>query len=250
MKRSAARLADRRLEVAMPDTALAKGDGPDLGTLPSWDLNDLYPGMDSRELKADLDRMETASKDFHAAYAGKLAALDGNAFAAAIREYERIDEVLSRIMSYAGLVYNGNMVDPAIAKFYQSAQERVNGISTHLVFFTLEINRLDERDLAAKLKASKELAHYAPWLRDVRLFREHQLSDEVERLLHEKHVVGRAAWNRLPTHPTLGENRAIVAASGARIVLGHSCDPATLSALATHIPLLSADLATGASLDI
>ncbi|WP_264656835.1 M3 family oligoendopeptidase [Azospirillum canadense] len=180
-----------------PDTAVAKGDGPDLGTLPSWDLNDLYPGMDSPELKADLDRMETASKEFHTTYAGKLAGLDGNGFAAAIREYERIDEVLSRIMSFAGLVYNGNMVDPAIAKFYQSAQERVNGISTHLVFFTLEINRLEERDLAAKMKASKDLARYAPWLRDVRLFREHQLSDEVERLLHEKHVVGRSAWNRL-----------------------------------------------------
>ncbi|MBP2311976.1 M3 family oligoendopeptidase [Azospirillum soli] len=186
-----------RLPDTAPDTALAAAEGPDLGTLPAWDLNDLYPGMESRELKADLDRMESAAKEFHAAYAGKLASLDGAAFAKAIREYERIDEVLSRIMSYAGLIYSGNMVDPAIGKFYQSTQERVNGISTHLVFFTLEINRLDETALESTLKASTELAHYGPWLRDVRLFREHQLSDEVERLLHEKHVVGRAAWNRL-----------------------------------------------------
>ena len=186
-----------RLPDTAPDTALAAAEGPDLGTLPAWDLNDLYPGMESRELKADLDRMESAAKEFHAAYAGKLAGLDGATFAKAIREYERIDEVLSRIMSYAGLIYSGNMVDPAIGKFYQSTQERVNGISTHLVFFTLEINRLDETALEATLKASNDLAHYAPWLRDVRLFLEHQLSDEVERLLHEKHVVGRAAWNRL-----------------------------------------------------
>ncbi len=186
-----------RLPDTAPDTALAAAEGPDLGTLPAWDLNDLYPGMESRELKADLDRMESAAKEFHAAYAGKLASLDGATFAKAIREYERIDEVLSRAMSYAGLVYSGNMVDPAIGKFYQSTQERVNGISTHLVFFTLEINRLDETALESTLKASNDLAHYAPWLRDVRLFREHQLSDEVERLLHEKHVVGRAAWNRL-----------------------------------------------------
>lgn len=185
-------------QTTMPDSALAAtGDGPDLGALPSWDLTDLYPGMGSPELKADLERMERASKDFYEKYATKLAGLDGDAFAAAIRAYEHIDEVLSRVMSYAGLVYNGNMTDPAIAKFYQSAQERVNGISTHLVFFTLEINRLEDKVLDAKLKASKDLARYAPWLRDVRLFREHQLSDEVERLLHEKHVVGRAAWNRL-----------------------------------------------------
>jgi len=176
-----------------PETAAS----PDLGPLPSWDLRDLYAGMDAPELKADLDRMEADAKAFHHAYAGKVVELNGDGLAKAIREYERIDEVLSRVMSYAGLVYSGNMADPGIGKFYQSAQERVNGISTHLVFFTLEINRLEEGALQQRLRASKDLAHYGPWLRDVRLYREHQLSDEVERLLHEKHVVGRSAWNRL-----------------------------------------------------
>ena len=177
--------------------ALENSAGPDLGQLPTWDLRDLYPGMESPELKADLTRMEAEAKAFHEAYAGRVGELDGDTLARAVREYERIDEVLSRAMSYAGLVYSGNMADPAIGKFYQSAQERVNGISTHLVFFTLEINRLEEGTLQARLKASKDLAHYASWIRDVRLYREHQLSDELERLLHEKHVVGRAAWNRL-----------------------------------------------------
>ena len=177
--------------------ALDTSAGPDLGQLPTWDLHDLYPGTDSPELKADLARMEVDSKAFHDFYAGRVAELDGDGLARAIREYERIDEVLSRAMSYAGLVYSGNMADPDIGKFYQSAQERVNGISTHLVFFTLEINRLEEDALQARLRASKDLAHYASWVRDVRLYREHQLSDELERLLHEKHVVGRAAWNRL-----------------------------------------------------
>ncbi|PWC45735.1 M3 family oligoendopeptidase [Azospirillum sp. TSO22-1] len=177
--------------------ALDNAAGPDLGTLPTWDLRDLYPGMDSPELKADLVRMEGEAKAFHEAYAGRVASLDGDTLARAVREYERIDEVLSRAMSYAGLVYSGNMADPEIGKFYQSAQERVNGISTHLVFFTLEINRIDEDALQSRVRASKDLAHYASWIRDVRLYREHQLSDELERLLHEKHVVGRAAWNRL-----------------------------------------------------
>ena len=175
--------------------AMAANDTPDLGALPTWDLSDLYPGTESPELKADLDRMERECKAFRERYAGKLAALSGDDLAAAIRQYEDIDETLSRVMSYAGLVYNGNMVDPTVAKFYQSAQERVNDISAHLIFFTLEINRLDENDLAAKQKASSSLRHYEPWLRDVRLYRDHQLSDEIERLLHENQVVGRAAWN-------------------------------------------------------
>ena len=86
-------------DTAAPDTAIPSGDRPELGRLPVWDLADLYPGMDSAELKADLDGMEAASRDFNAAYAGKLADLDGAALAKAIRDYERIDETLSRIMS-------------------------------------------------------------------------------------------------------------------------------------------------------
>lgn len=177
--------------------ALAATDSPDLGTLPAWDLNDLYPGMDAPELKADLDRADAAAKAFQERYAGTLPGLSGDALAEAIAAYEAIDETLSRVMSFASLTYSGDMADPIIGKFYQSAQERVNGVSTQLIFFTLEINRLDEDDVTAKLAASPALSRYAPWLRDVRLYRDHQLSDEVERLLHEKYVVGRAAWNRL-----------------------------------------------------
>jgi oligoendopeptidase F len=177
--------------------ALAATDSPDLGTLPAWDLNDLYPGMDAPELKADLDRADAAAKAFQERYAGTLPGLSGDALAEAIAAYEAIDETLSRVMSFASLTYSGDMADPIIGKFYQSMQERVNGVSTQLIFFTLEINRLDEDDVTAKLAASSALSRYAPWLRDVRLYRDHQLSDEVERLLHEKYVVGRAAWNRL-----------------------------------------------------
>lgn len=169
---------------------------PDLGELPTWDLGDLYPGQDSDALKADLDRMEKASKNFYRSYNGKLADLGGDQLGSAVAQYEEIDETLSRIMSYAHLVYAGDMNDPNVGKFFQGIQERVNGISTHLLFFTLELNRLDDSALAAKMK-SPELAKYAPWLRDIRVFRPHQLSDELERLLHEKYVVGRAAWNRL-----------------------------------------------------
>ncbi|MFD1627970.1 M3 family oligoendopeptidase [Azospirillum griseum] len=177
--------------------ALAATDSPDLGTLPTWDLTDLYPGMDAPELAADLDRTDAQAKAFQERYAGALAGLSGDALAQAIADYEAIDETLSRVMSFASLTYSGNMADPVIGKFYQSAQERVNAISTQLIFFTLEINRLEEEAVAARLADSPALARYAPWLRDVRLYRDHQLTDEVERLLHEKYVVGRAAWNRL-----------------------------------------------------
>ncbi|NQW08772.1 MAG: M3 family oligoendopeptidase [Alphaproteobacteria bacterium] len=174
----------------MSDTA------SDLGPLPEWNLNDLYPGRDSEGLKNDLDGCAAEARAFAERYKGRVAGLDGTELARAITVYEAMDEVLGRVMSYAHLLYAGDMSDPEIGKFFQSMQERVNAISSELLFFTLEINRIEQSDLDTKL-AAPELTHYGPWLRDTRAFREHQLSDEVETLLLEKSVVGRSAWTRL-----------------------------------------------------
>ena len=181
----------------MPDAAEPSASPETgLGTLPTWDLGDLYPGPESAELKADLARAGSEAKAFRARYEGTLAGLDGAALGAAIAAYEAIQETLGRISSYAQLTYSGDMNDPSIGRFYQTMQERTTDISTEILFFTLELNRLDEAVLKDKLM-DPAAAHYAPWLRDVRAFREHELSDDLERLLHEKHVTGRAAWTRL-----------------------------------------------------
>jgi oligoendopeptidase F len=167
-----------------------------LGALPQWDLSDLYPAPDSTELSADLNRMEAAAKAFEDRCKGKLGTLDGAALGAAIAEYEQIDEAMSRAGSYAQLVYAGDQSDPEKGKFYQGVFERLNVISVRLLFFTLEINKLDDGRLGTLMEAPA-LARYRPWLRDVRAMRPHQLDDEIERVLHEKYVVGRAAWVRL-----------------------------------------------------
>ena len=112
-------------------------------------------------------------------------------------------------MSYAQLVFSGNAEDPANGRFYQTLQERVTAISSHLLFFTLELNRLEEAALEKTIASSHALQRWRPWLRDLRVFRPHQLSDEAEKLLHEKDVTGRAAWNRL-FDETLAEMRVTV----------------------------------------
>jgi len=167
-----------------------------LGDLPEWDLADLYPGRDSPELQRDLAALSTDAAAFRARYEGRLAALSGGELGAAVAQYERLQETAGRIMSYAELVRAGNVADPDIARFFQTMHERINAVSTELLFFTLEINRLDDAALDAKL-ADPALAHYRPWLRDVRAMRPHQLSDELEKILLEKSVAGRAAWVRL-----------------------------------------------------
>jgi oligoendopeptidase F len=164
--------------------------------LPEWDLNDLYPGPDSPELKSDLDRSAAAARGFQGEYRGKLPQLSGDELAAAIARYEKLEDTLGRAMSYASLRYAANMSDPERSRFFQNIQEQINAISTELLFFTLEINRIDDVTLKQALETAA-LSHYQPWLRDVRAFRPYQLSDDLEKLLHEKSVAGAVAWQRL-----------------------------------------------------
>ena len=164
--------------------------------LPAWDLTDLYPAPDSPELAADLDRVEARARAFQAKHAGTLAALPGASLAAVLAEFQEIEEVLGRVMSYAQLQFSGDGTDPALGRFYQMASERVTGISSHLILLSLELNRMDDALLDGKL-ADPALARWSPWLRDLRVFRPHELSDELEKLLHEKEVTGRSAWSRL-----------------------------------------------------
>ena len=166
------------------------------GTLPVWNLDDLYPGRDSQDLTRDLEAAAGLAGRFRDDYHERLAGLDGDRLAGAIGRFEAIDETLSRIMSYAQLEHAAHVGDPEIGRFFQTMRERVTDISAQLLFFTLEINRIGDDALKAKL-ASPELAAYRPWLRDIRVFRAHELSDDMERLLHEKQVTGAGAWNRL-----------------------------------------------------
>ncbi len=180
-------------QTAAADAAISQ---PTAQELPTWDLGDLYQAPDSPAVEADFAKADKAAKAFAAALQGKLAGLSGAALSAAIGEYEGIEEVLGRLMSYAQLLFSGDSTDAEIGRFYQTVSERVTAISSHLLFFALELNRLDDAALEQKL-ADPALARWRPWLRDLRVFRPHQLSDELEKLLHEKEVTGRSAWSRL-----------------------------------------------------
>jgi oligoendopeptidase F len=196
----------------------AGGEGSGAG-LPVWDLSDLYRAPDDPALESDLARAEQEARAFAERFAGKLGGLGGDVLAATIQAYERLEETLGRAMSYAQLVFAADAQDAASGRFYQTVQERVTAISSHLVFFTLELNRLEERTLEAMFAESDALARWRSWLRDLRVFRPHQLSDELEKLLHEKEVTGRAAWNRLfdetvaaMTVPVAGEELTVSSA--------------------------------------
>lgn len=169
--------------------------------LPEWNLGDLYPAMDSVEVAKDIAAAASSAVEFEKRWKGRLEAEaekgSRGGLGAAVREYEALEELIGRIASYAGLIYAGDTSDPAKAKFYGDVQEKMTDAGAHLLFFPLELNKIDDGIIVSALDGDAEFGHYRPWVEDLRKDRPHQLEDRVERLFHEKSVTGRGAWNRL-----------------------------------------------------
>jgi oligoendopeptidase F len=169
--------------------------------LPQWRLSDLYESPDSAAVAADLKRAGAESGVFADSYQGRLSQLasgagGGRALARAVREFEALSDLLGKLASFAYLNYAADASDPAAAKFFGDMQEKLTGIGTRLLFFPLELNRLDDRLMEAAL-SDPALGRYRPWIEDLRKERPYQLTDELEKLFHEKSVTGAGAWSRL-----------------------------------------------------
>ncbi len=167
-----------------------------LGSLPEWNLADLYASPEDAKFAADMKAGEAKVQAFAAAYKGNLAGLSGDALAAAVADYEVISDLLGRVGSYAQLYYVGDTTDAARAKFYGDVNARLTDISTQLLFFELELNRIDDAALAAEM-ASAKLTHYKPWIDNLRMEKPYQLDDKLEELFLEKSQTAAGAFNRL-----------------------------------------------------
>ena len=179
----------------------AEAEALQLGALPEWNLADLYPGPAAPKLKTDLETADRAADAMQERYAGKLANLldggkGGGQIAQAVREFEALNDLMGRIVSYASLLYAADTSDPKRQKFFGDIQEKITAISSKLLFFPLELNRLDDAQLETAITNS-ELGHYRPWLEDLRKEKPYQLEDKLEQLFHEKAVTSRGAWDRL-----------------------------------------------------
>ena len=176
--------------------ANAAGTAAPFGDLPEWNLDDLYTGETAPELVRDLDWLEDESAKFAADYEGKLADLDADGFLNCVLRNEKISQIAGRIMSFGGLRYYQLTTDAGRAKFMSDMQEKITNFTTPLVFFTLEINRLDDGHLETLYAQNADLARFAPVFDRIRAMKPYQLSDELEKFLHDLGVVG-DAWERL-----------------------------------------------------
>ncbi|TKD15407.1 M3 family oligoendopeptidase [Rhodobacter capsulatus] len=184
------------VSAALFDAAPAQGGAGDFGALPDWDLSDLYTAPDAPEFNRDMDWLEAECAAFARDYEGRLATLDAAGMAACIARHEAIETTAGRIMSYAGLRYYQNTTDAERAKFMSDAGDRITGFTTPLVFFSLEFNRIEDARYEAVF-ADPLVARFKPVFDRMRAMKPYQLSDELEKFLHDQSVVGAAAWNRL-----------------------------------------------------
>jgi oligoendopeptidase F len=166
--------------------------------MPVWNLGDLYPGIGSAAVEADLAKAAAGASGLKQRYQGKIVALadDGAGLAAAIGAYESLSDTIGKLGAYAGLLYAADTSNPEHAKFYGDIQEKITAITTDLIFFELELNRIEDQRLASALQVPA-LARYRPWIDDLRKEKPYQLDEQLERLFHEKAITSHSAWSRL-----------------------------------------------------
>ena len=184
----------------VPRDAASRGrtEAEALGTLPEWNLADLYASPEDASLQRDRARALEEATRFEAKWKGRLReAASAASLGEAVVAYEELEELLGRIASYAGLLYAGDTTDPVRAKFYGDTQGLLTEAASHLLFFPLELNALEEDEIAEAMARDEGLARYRPWLEDLRRDKPHQLEERLERLFLEKAQTGASAWNRL-----------------------------------------------------
>lgn len=179
-------------------SAVAQKGHNQFGNLPTWDLNDLYPGKDSAEFKAALEESKRLAAKFESDYKGKLADLTkSGGLIQAIRDSEVLGDITGRIGSFSFLQYAQRSTDPDRAKFMGDTNEALTTLSTRVLFFELELNRVDDAELDAAIARDPELARYKTWFAELRKAKPYQLDDKLEELFHDKSVTAFSAWNRL-----------------------------------------------------
>ena len=162
----------------------------------AWDLSALVNGDEDNGVTRQLDQALERATTFAGAYAGKLSELDASGLAGAMRDLAEINELVGKAGSFASLRFATDTADSARGALLQLVQERATEIETKLLFFELEWAAVDDAR-AEQLLADEALSFCAHYLRSVRRYRPHLLTEPEETILAEKTISAESAWARL-----------------------------------------------------
>ena len=183
--------------VKIPNNELRKPSNDEIGKLPKWDLSDLYSSASAKEINRDLKKLKNLTNAFASEYENKLANLTAKQMLECLHAQEKINGLMGRLMSFASLQYYQLTTDTTRAKFLSDIQDKITEYSSKLVFFSLEFNSLKDKHLKNMLEQSSDLKRYETAFVQMRAMKPYQLSDELEKFLHQQSVVGATAWNKL-----------------------------------------------------
>ena len=159
--------------------------------LPEWSLDDLFSGRDDPRIEETL-KAAAAANDSLVKLKGAFVASRGDAsrlgllLAESLGFYESAVNSLWSVGAFASLSASVSRDDPAWARFEADIRSRSAAIGAETLFFTLELNQLEEWEIEAALRAHPAAARFRPWLRRVRLGRPHELSADLERMLVDR----------------------------------------------------------------
>lgn len=162
----------------------------------TWDLTDLYAGVDDPQIAADLDALEARAERFAADYRGQVGALSAGDFAAALAACNGLLRDAQFPGAFAELLFATDALTPAHGALVQMVQERGVAIQQHLLFFELELIEIPDGRFT-ELLADPKVAAFRHYLEHERAARPHRLTEPEERILLEKSTTGRDAFNRL-----------------------------------------------------
>ena len=159
-----------------------------------WNLADLYP--DAKALEEDLQQIDTAAEAFGKRYRDRVSSLDASGLTQALKDFETVHEGLGRAYTYAYLSWCTNMENAERGALLQKVKETGTQIQQKLLFFELEWVQIEDESVKKFLK-NPQLDPYRHYLEVERLKKPHVLGEPEEKVLSEKSLTGRQAWNRL-----------------------------------------------------
>jgi oligoendopeptidase F len=165
-------------------------------TPPSWNLSDFYSSTKDKKISSDLKKIAAETTKFSKSFVTKIAKLDAPKLFEAIKKYEEICELIGKVSCYSQLLYASDLSNQNNISFYQNINEKLSEHESKLIFFTLELNQIDDKKLAILFKNSN-LKKYQPFIRDTRSFKKYQLSQDLEKFSLDKNITGRNAFVRL-----------------------------------------------------
>lgn len=164
-----------------------------------WDLSDLFASHDDPQINATLDACDRDAATFAERFRGTISLPGGpdpEQLRAGLEQLEALYDRAYRTAVFASLLFSADTSKPEHRNLQQTVEQRMTNIRNQLLFFDLEWLALDA-EAAQRAMDHPVLAEYRHYLMNERRYKLHTLSEPEERIINEKDVTGRSAWQRL-----------------------------------------------------